>query len=102
MDDAKTLLAAAKIVDPEESWGNSFGRIHNGGGRTFNPLTNPADAYTLQIALEKASWEFRYSEHTGNFHAEKIVPVNQAVFMVDAPTKPELLLKCVETLEAMK
>lgn len=97
-----TLLAAARLAYPEINWSlNKQQEVWDVARRFKFDLTNPTDAYALQIALEKDhKWKF-WSDGE-NFHAEREGLSSPKYSWFYRPTKTELLLKCVETLEAMK
>lgn len=63
-------------------------------------LENRAWQMDLQVALEKLGWEFSFNE---GFHAEKDDfrhdDATGELLWFYAPTKPELLIKCVEATD---
>jgi len=109
-----TLLAAARLVDPCLPWYiDSNGKIcamHEEDGRiigfSFFSLDNLADAFALEgVLMEEGNglWGFRKALWSAELKSSGFCAIsfklNRSVFDRDRGT---LLLKCVETLEAMK
>jgi hypothetical protein len=105
-----TMLKAAKLVDPTAPWVigsdgkpciQSESRYEYGAIvyiiRRFDPEKNAEHQMALQIALEKLGWKFGYLDE--QFRASFDDGKSWANVAMD--TKSELLIECVEAMEAL-
>jgi hypothetical protein len=104
----ETMLKAARIAKPGFEWFiGSMDKVYayhpDGGALIFdlfssNEILNDSNTLALQIALEKAGWEFWYGPCATENMEMSFLAVNSDSVSCHAPTKPELLLKCVEVM----
>lgn len=103
MTTPNTLLAAARLAYPEIEWVITAGKVCIYElGDEFDPFGDKADAYALEGKLQDNAWLFfKVCDLWHGYHPEYKNEAFRDGHWV-SESRENLLLICVETLEAMK